>query len=214
MIGNVAAGHGTRGELAMPQCSQCTRPALYGIGDPPVPLCLHCWALHSSVIQQEVAMHERAAERALDDMEMVTGVRLPRRRPQPQPAPVIIQGGTFHNINIRGSNVGVVNTGDLQQVDTAVTVIGAAGDEEAASAIKSLTEAVLRSAELNDAAKREAVELLAVISAEATQQAGIRRAAVARPLIGRLRELIGVTADVATVAQAAMPAILAAFGLS
>ncbi len=106
----------------MPKCSQCDRPAVYAIGPEQVPLCLPCGVLHQSIIDRQLAELNRQADRALDDMEAIAGVPLPGRRRTPPP--VIVSGATFHNINIANSNVGVVNTGQLHQVDTAVSVIG------------------------------------------------------------------------------------------
>lgn len=195
----------------MPKCHQCDRPALYAFGEPPVPLCLQCAALHQSIVQEQIANAERGIERALDEMEMMTGVRLRPERPRPPP-PVIVQGAAFHNINIRGGNVGVINTGTLQQVDTAISVIRGAGDEQLAEMLKELTEAIHAQGTLEPGLKREAVEIVSAIAAEATQPPAQRRVGVARPLIARLREILSTTADLATVTQAAIPIIAAAFG--
>lgn len=196
----------------MPQCSQCERPALYAVGDQQIPMCLHCWALHQSVMERQIGMLERQADRAMDDMEMITGVRLRPVRPPP-PAPVIVQGGAFHNINIKDSNVGVVNTGNLHQVDTAVSVIEKAGDKQLASVIKVMTETMLRHPSFTEAQKKEGVEVISALASEATQPKEQRRAGVARPLIARLRELLSVSADLATIAQTAIPILSTAFGL-
>ena len=193
----------------MPKCSQCDRPALYGIGEQQIPLCLQCWALHQSVLDRQLAALERQAEAALEQMEMVAGVRLPRKRPMP---PVTLSGATFHNINIRNSNVGVINTGELQQVDTAVSVIGNQGDSQLAGALKTLAEAVVASTAMRAAARQETIEILSALGSEATAQKAQRRVGVARPLLGRLRELLSVAADLTSVAQAAVPIIAGAFG--
>lgn len=199
----------------MPKCSQCDRPALYAVNSDAgqVPLCLQCGALHQSIIDRQLAALERQQETALDQMEMVAGVRLPGRRRTLPPPPVIVGGSTFHNITIRNSNVGVVNTGHLHQVDTAVSVIGRQGDAQLAGALKRLTEAVVASTTMESALKEETVEILSVLSAEATTAKEQRRSAAARPLLARLRELLSTSADLAVVAQALWPAIAAAFGM-
>ena len=157
----------------MPKCSQCDRPAIYAIGDQQIPLCLQCGAIHQSVIDRQLAALERQAETALDQIEMTAGVRLPgRRRPAP---PVILPGATFHNINIRDSTVGVVNTGELHQVDTAVSVIGSQGEPQLAEALKALTEAVVTSAAMDAAARQETIEILSALGSEATAQKAQRR---------------------------------------
>ena len=194
----------------MPKCSQCDRPAIYAIGDQRIPLCLQCGAIHQSVIDRQLVALERQTETAIDQMEMIAGVRLPgRRRPAP---PVILPGATFHNINIKNSNVGVVNTGELHQVDTAVSVIGSQGEPQLAGALKALTEAVVASTAMDAAARQETIEILSALGSEATAQKSQRRAGVARPLLRRLRELLSIAADLSSVAQAAVPIIAAAFG--
>lgn len=159
-------------------------------------------------------MHERAADRALDDMEMVSGVRLPRNRPAPRPAPVVVQGATFNHINIANSNVGVVNTGQLSQVDSAIHVIEKAGDKRLSDALRELTEKSVRSAEVSDAQRAEIVELLSAIASEATQPKELRRKAMVAPLISRLREVLAVSADLIAVTQPALTVIATAFGLA
>ncbi len=107
----------------MPQCSQCSRPAMYVVEGHP--LCLEHRAVHQDIVDRELAALENQRQQALEAMEMIAGVQLPRSpRPPPQPQPVIITGSTFHSINIKVSNVGVVNTGQLRLVDTAISVIG------------------------------------------------------------------------------------------
>jgi hypothetical protein len=193
----------------MPKCSQCDRPAMYMIGDHP--LCLQCNAIHQNILDRQLAAIERQQQQALDDMEMATGVRLPGRR-RPQPQPVIVAGSTFHSINIRDSNVGVANTGQLHQVDTAVSVIGRQGEPKLAGALKALTEAVIASTMMAATSKQETVEILSTLASEATVPAAQRRGGVARILVARLRELLSVAADLAQVSQVAVPLIAAAFG--
>ena len=195
------------------KCHQCDRPAIYAINGN-IPLCLQCFALHSSIIERQVEMHERAADRALDDMEMISGVRLQRNRPAPRPAPVVLQGATFNHINIANSNVGMVNTGQLSQVDSAVHVIEKGGDKGLADALRELTEKTVRHASLSDAQRAEIVELLSALASEATQPKELRRKAVTAPLIARLREVLAVSADLIGVLQPALRVIGSAFGLT
>jgi hypothetical protein len=193
----------------MPQCSQCNRPAMYEVGGHP--LCLEHHALAQNIELRRLEALERQADRALEQMEWTTGVQLPRRPRAPLPAPVIVQGSTFHHINIQGSNVGVVNTGRLSQVDTAISVIGQQGDPQLAGALKTLTDAVVASAALTATAKQEAIEILSTIGIEATAPAPQRRGGVARALLARLKELLSVSADLIEVGHATWPLILAAF---
>jgi len=164
------------------------------------------------MLNQQIANSERLAERALDDMEMITGVPMRAlRRSRPQPQPVVVTGATFNSINIRNSNVGVVNTGQLTQVDTAITVIARQGNQQLASALKSLTEAVMANTALAEPSKKEAIEILSTLGIEATAPPAQRKTGVARALMVRLKELLNVGADLAEVTQAAMDVIATAF---
>ena len=183
---------------------------MYAVGEEAIPLCLHCYALHAAVMERQVAMLDRQADRALDDMEMATGVPLRRRVPA-RPAPVIVQGASFHHINVQNSQVGVVNSGSLQQVDTAVSVIQSGGAQQLADALTTLTEFALRNAGLSDAQRAEAIEILSSVGAEVSVEKPNRKAGVARTLLRRLREVLEVGADFATVAQPAIQMLLAAF---
>jgi hypothetical protein len=79
--------------------------------------------------------------------------------------------------------------------------------------LKDLTEVVIAHPSLSPEEKKEAVEILSGLSSEASVAKLERRAAIARPLLGRLRELLSASADLTTVAQAAIPIIATAFGL-
>jgi len=187
---------------------------MYAVGEPAVPLCLDCWAKHNQVVEAQNAMHERMLNYLSDEMDAIAGLppigpRFPERKP-----PVVVGHATFHNINVKDSNVGVINSGYLHQVDTAVSVIGKQGDASLAFALKLLTETVVAHKSIQAADKKEIIELLSALSSEASQSKEQRRVSVARPLLTRLRELLSASADVATVAQPLIPYIAAAFGLS
>jgi len=164
------------------------------------------------MVNHQIASLERQADRALDDMEMATGVpmrALMIQRPRPQP--IAVHGATFNSINITDSNVGVVNTGQLTQVDTAIGVIGRQGNQRLASALKSLTEAVMVSAALAAPSKKEAVEILSALSTEATAPSAHRKRGVARALMARLKEILSVGVDIAEVTQTTLDVIATAF---
>ena len=101
----------------------------------------------------------------------------------------------------------------MHQVDTAKSVIGQHGDPQLAETIKTLTEAIIADPGINQDGKKEAVEILSVLSSEATVPKEQRKTSIAKPLIDRLRELLGDAANIATIVQAALPIIAAAFGL-
>jgi hypothetical protein len=197
---------------ALGKCSQCDRPAMFVAGPDQMPLCLQCAALAQQMVNSQIQEAMRGADRALDDMEMITGIPMrPRRSP---PAPVVVTGNAFHNISVNNSTVGVVNTGQLHQVDSSISAIAGSGDDELAKAFAAITSAVMASAQLSGGSRQEIVEILSVLTGEGTLPRGRRKTGVARPLISRLRELLGTAADVITVATPLLPVIAGAFGVS
>ena len=155
----------------MTQCHNCPKPSIIFVGDGKIPLCLDCWAKLEQTLDLEVAQHERHLNYLADEIDMSMGMprsgpRYPERKP-----PVIVQGTTLNNINVANSNVGMINTGDLHQVDSAITVIAKHGDPEVAQALRSLVEYVASSPAISDPDKKEAVEILSVVGSEAVKLA-------------------------------------------
>ena len=197
----------------MPQCSNCPKPAFVLFGPESGPLCVDCYLKMAQAIDLQLATLERQANFAAAQMEAVSGVRgLVPRYPE-RKAPVTISGNTFHNISVKDSTVGTINTGHLQLVDAAVTVIGNQGATDAAKAFRAVTEAVVNSTTLDATTKAEALQILSALSAEAATPEQQRRGAVAKPLMTRLRELLSVGADVAAIAAVNWQHLAAVFHL-
>jgi hypothetical protein len=185
---------------------------MYVVGPDQIPLCLEHGMLHQQMIERQLAELQRGADQALDDMEMITGVPMRPRRPQPPPVTVVRP--SFHSINIKDSTVGVVNQGgNLKIVDAAVTAIGRAGDQGLANALKTLTEVAMGHQGIESAQKQEAAQILSVLASEATVPQDQRRAGAARPLLHRLKEILAVSAEVATIAAPALDVVRGAFGI-
>ena len=65
--------------------------------------------------------------------------------PDSPPRPLNNTAVTMNNIKVEGSTIGVLNTGTIQTVDSAVTVLQKAGRQDAASALTTVTEAIIKS---------------------------------------------------------------------
>ncbi len=106
-----------------------------------------------------------------DEMDAIVGLRTTDRIVIPPP-PRIVQGGsmTFNNIRVENSTVGVINTGDVESIDSVVSAAKTAGNEELASALKYFTEAVLNTADLQQNQKSEVVGQLAFLSQQAVAE--------------------------------------------
>jgi hypothetical protein len=182
-------------------CSQCGRPPLHiyrvkGGGE--IVLCLDCSLKYQRIVDMQVARAERQLNFISDQAAFVVGLPSVGPRYPERPRPVEVSGMTLNNIQISGGTVGVLNAGSIQRVDVAIGAIQNGGDTALAAAIKELTEAIATSSELRDQQKNDALEMLDVVAAEATQPKEKRRTAVAKPVLGALAEIIKVGASLAT----------------
>jgi len=74
---------------------------------------------------------------------------------------------TLQNIKIDRSNIGVVNTGSIGNLDVSVSAIRNLGHDEIADELRTLTEAVLASSDLADTEKRDVVDQLSYVASQA-----------------------------------------------
>jgi hypothetical protein len=126
--------------------------------------------MNTAVRQQE--MNERIINYPTDQMESIVG--LPGISPRfPERRAIIHTGGvTLNNIRVSHSEVGVLNTGNIQSVDATVTVLKTEGNAALAAAVTRLSEAVIKSAEITNNQKDQILELLTRIIHEHGEQNG------------------------------------------
>jgi len=160
------------------KCDQCDRPGLYDYGNGKR-LCLPCHALVEDLRlrNEENGFRQQLINLAMlneanDAMDAVapwaaTGARIPVAAI----AAAATRGTKMTNIHISGSQVGVLNTGDLAKIDAMVTLTKGSDAEEFGAAMKSLTEAVVQSQDMQADTKREVGELLAAL----TEQVVVKR---------------------------------------
>ena len=177
----------------MNKCYQCGRPALQGIKQEDgsiVPLCIDCTLkLHQMHVQRHKMLAD-AINFTADQANLIAGFPIAPKI-QTSPMQVLHTGDTtVHNINV-GGNVGVLNTGNIQTVDTAIGCLEDSGDGDTASALKALAEAVLANAELANEAKDELLELLSLVSLEATRPKQQRKAKAIGPVVDRIAAIFG-----------------------
>lgn len=173
------------------------------------PLCLECTNKHQQMAAIQSDQLERDMNFAIAQSEAVTGLpsgSLPR---YPQRQVRIIQGGsvTLNNINVNNSSVGVLNTGNLEIVDTAITALkNNPQTQDIASAIAKLTTAI-SNADLSPEDKNEAIEILSTVATEATAPEGKRKSSVARRLLSGLPTLIQTSASAIEIWKTVEPII-------
>jgi hypothetical protein len=108
------------------------------------------------------------------------------------------------NINL-GSQVGTINA--------AVNIISKQGQSEVASAIKELSDAVVRSSAMQDRQKQEALQVIADIAKQAEAKPEARSNGILKALIAGFPAIIGLAADVTALWDQYAPMIRAYFGI-
>jgi hypothetical protein len=173
----------------MRTCQQCGRPAAIRItnDEGELYLCIDCNLKleHAETLEfQRTARQFNLAAAAFEAMSDLPGL-VPR---MPVPPVQTFPVGTMNvnNINVDNSVIGVLNTGSIETVDHAVTVLKQSGANEMAAAISRLTQSVIDSTEADNESRNQIVEILSVIADEALKPKHERRGAVIRPLITEL----------------------------
>jgi hypothetical protein len=178
--------------------------------DEKVLLCLECYLKVVQIADINIAGLERQMNFAMDYMDYATG--LPRMGPRyPERKVINMSGVNLHNIKIDHSTVGVVNTGNIQSVDVALTSLKNGGQDELAEALKTLSEAVLSHSTLEATRKNEIIEILSLLSAEATVPKEKRRTGAMKALANQLKDYLSIVKDLGVLWTQWGPVILNAF---
>lgn len=170
-------------------CQHCGKPAMFLVGpEQNVPVCLDC---NLKIVQMNAIQAEQL-ERELNylsgEMEAIVG--LPEFLPRyPERRPVQVTRPTFNQIRVSNSSIGILNTGNIETVSAAVTAISGSGDEALATAIRELRDAIVSDGALNPEAKDKLLEVLGVVSTEATAPKERRKKFAIRPLLRELGDL-------------------------
>ncbi len=146
------------------KCHQCERPGLYQY-DHGLVLCLKCNAILQENNFRSFLMNASMMNHAMDEMDMVTGIRLGGDRiPVSQLAQAMSRPMTNNHITISNSSVGVLNTGDLAKINAVITITEGSDVEELGQNIKDFAQAVLDSDEVTKEDKHDIGELLGTLS--------------------------------------------------
>jgi len=144
--------------------------------------------------------------------QMYDTVGLPRTGPRyPERKVIHMSGVTLNNIRVDKSTIGVLNTGTIQSVDTAVTTLQQSGEERLSQAILQLAQAVLANTEVQNERKNDIIEILSILSAEATAPKERRRSKAMRPLLQQLAKLVSMAMGLAELWKRVRPILESAF---
>jgi hypothetical protein len=181
------------------KCHNCDKRAMYQHPqNAAIPLCLDCYAKMMDVSRSNLEVHVAQLNYAAEQAEFVSGMPglIPRfRLPAPQP---VFHGVTLNHIDVRNSNVGVVNAGTIGSIDNAIGVMKAAGDVAGAAALKSMTEAIARSQDVSDAQRSQLLELIGILAIEAGSPRSQRKSSAMAVVIESIVGLLKGTSTLAT----------------
>jgi hypothetical protein len=143
----------------MTLCNQCGKPAVTIFNENP--LCVDCFSKLQQALEKTIANDRQNINLLADMIEASSGLSLPRFD---SPQPLINQGPmTFNNIKVDKSIVGSINTGEIHNLDIAMSHINESGNVEFANALKVFTEAIIKTDELNEKLKNDIIEQLSFI---------------------------------------------------
>ncbi len=104
------------------RCYQCPKPAMYGVTEQNVPLCLDCWHKWQLTWHMQFLQNAAMMNQAMDDMDSISGISTGGRIPVTALANAMQKRHVYNNIRISNSTVGVLNTGDLAKIDAVITL--------------------------------------------------------------------------------------------
>lgn len=91
----------------------------------------------------------------------------------------------MNNFNITQSQIGVLNTGSIQRIDAAITLSKGSDVELIGQHIRSLTESVIQSPDLDDRKKADIIDLTETLAEEVV---GKRKPATIKAVMKELTE--------------------------
>ena len=156
-----------------------------------VPLCLDCYIRYVDVHQRQAEALQRQMNYLVDEVDVIVGLGPSGPRfPEPQRA-VFVGGVTLNNFTISNSQVGVINTGTVENVDATVNVLRSGGNDDLALALTELVQAVLSTDELPPQSKNRAVELLNELGEQVVAAPEKRRSAVVMAVLADVGSILG-----------------------
>lgn len=193
----------------MPACSQCGKPGIFRVGDHA--LCVDC---NLKVVQANQIRDRMLRQRHNDliaETEAVTGLYgvMPRydlSEPVAHHGPI-----TFHNIKVDRSVVGVINTGDVGQIDSALTNIGMGGNAELQTVLSDFTQAVLNEKDVDTLLRNEILEQLAVLTSQVTLPTHQRKQGVLKAMFKAVSDSVSTIAALSALWEKVHPLLIAAF---
>ncbi len=186
---------------------------MFGVGpEGTIPLCLDCYVQFSQLMDRQTENLERQLNYLAEGIEMTVGMPgLSPRFPLRPPRTVLAGLTTLNHMHISNSNIGVLNTGTIGTIDGAVGIMLSGGEQKAAQAFKTMTEAVASASDLATPDKNKTLELLSVVAAEGAAPKEKRRSEAMRTLLRDVSSALSGSAALVRLWEAVKPVIEAMF---
>lgn len=178
---------------------------MFEVGPQKIPLCISCNALMQQTLARQNEMLREEINYIQDSVDSMFGIRTGARYPTKRP--VLVSGGTVNNnhIAINNSQIGILNSGNIQNLNQTIDSLYSASQSELANAIKNFSEAVLKEARLSKDQQTEILESLDVITKELFQKPENRKKSLVNNLMSIIAGLVEISANSLTVWQILYP---------
>lgn len=141
------------------------------------------------------------------EMEAISGVYGFPRYQIPEPAPVHTGPSTYNNIRVGGHNFGVINAGEIRQLDLAIDRIRSTRGPDFSAALGNFAQAVLDNKELSPEQKQQLLEQVNLVASEAAKPPATQKRGIVRPILTALKELAHTVGPLAEAWKAIEPYI-------
>ena len=178
------------------KCSQCERPAIGFVSG--LPLCVNCYYKLQQANWMQEATYANYMNFLIGQMEATVGLYGVTPRYE-IPLPIIHQGSmNIQNIKVDKSNVGVINTGEIQRIEIARSFINKSGNNELTEAIREFTEAVIDEKSLNKDIKNQLIEMISFLSTQAALPKQNRKPNIAKTVLKSIKDTLAGLASLAS----------------
>ena len=194
----------------MSKCCQCGNEGLYKVGGKL--LCVDCTLKVQQIADAQQAHYAKEINYLTAEIEAITG--FPMALPSYEiPRPIIHNAPiTFNNIKVDKSIVGSINTGNVHNIDVAMTNLKNGGNEALAGEIAKFTEAIANDSKADKDLKNEILEYISYVSTQVSLPTEKRKPSMLKTVLAAINKCAGSVADWITIWTTLQPMIMAAIG--
>lgn len=179
------------------KCSQCSNEAVGSKGQ--ANLCVDHYTRMVYADYMQMTMLAAVSNQIAEKIDAGAGYIVRSPRIYLPPPPHIGGTMTLNNINVAGDNLGLINTGTVQHLDSHITISQSRGNEVLAGLLKQFSEALISDSDVEQSAANEAAELLDNLLNEVSKSRERRSpASVVKAMFGGIPPLISASTSLTT----------------